>query len=168
MTRTWGTPPKPTAVDHPEKVAEADARTGTQRCPIGCVAIENARGESSSTDSHSFICHGCDGPVCIGCRSTPVTVGGMFCTWCCNAHDDFYSGLSDDVEVASEEPITAGQMRAILAGVGDEVPLLALRGPGLKTPPQFWDIVAVHYVLQGKPPEGPKARFALRLRPTNG
>ncbi|MFC9937915.1 hypothetical protein [Nocardiopsis alba] len=158
MSRTWGSPPETTAVDHPARVAEEDLRNGTRRCPSGCVAIEDARGENSSTDSHSFTCHGCGGAVCIGCRSTPVTVGGMFCTPCCNTHEGHYASMG------AEEPITAGQMRALLTGVGDDVPLRALLGPHLKHGMQEWEIVAARLMLKGKAPEGPRAHFALQLR----
>lgn len=169
MTRTWGTPPEPTAADHPDKIAAQDARTGVRRCPTGCIAIENARGVSSDTDSHSFVCHGCGGTVCIGCRTTPMAWGPLFCTPCENAQTENYVSMgAEDVEVPLLEPMTAGQMRALLTGVGDDVPLRALRGPHLKNGMQEWDIVAARHVLQGKAPQGPVVRFALYLAEVDG
>ncbi|OOC52427.1 MULTISPECIES: hypothetical protein [Nocardiopsis] len=164
MIRTWGTPPEPTAEDHPEMVARQDTRTGVQRCRTGCVAIEDTRGISSDTDSHSFLCHGCGGAVCIGCRTTPVVSGPLFCTPYGNAQAGNYASMgAEDVEVPAYAPITAGQMRALLAGVGDDVPLRALFDPHLKTGMQNWDVVAARHILQGKAPEGPQVRFALYL-----
>ncbi|WP_435109279.1 hypothetical protein [Nocardiopsis synnemataformans] len=169
MTRTWGTPPEPTAEDPPDQVAAQDARTGVRRCRTGCVAIKDARGVSSDVDSHSFICHGCGGAVCIGCRTTPVVSGMLFCTPCGNAQaamsaQAFPDLVDDDYTEPSEEPMTAGQMRALLAGVGDDVPLRALYGPHLKNGMREWEIVAARHILQGKPPEGPRVCFALYLR----
>lgn len=168
MSRTWGSPPAPGAEDHPDQVAAQDARTGVRRCPTGCVAIENARGISSDTDSHSFICHGCGGAVCLGCRTTPVVGGLLFCTPCGNAQAAMSAQalpdlVDDDYTEPSEEPMTAGQMRALLAGVGDDVPLRALHGPHLKHGMREWDIVAARHILQGRAPEGPVVHFALYL-----
>jgi hypothetical protein len=70
---------------------------------------------------------------------------------------------AEDVDVPSFEPITAGQMRALLAGVGDDVPLRALRGPHLRHGMREWEIVAARHILQGKPPQGPVVHFALYL-----
>lgn len=164
MTRTWGTPPEPTAEDHPDLVAQRDAQIRVRRCRTGCVAVEDARGVSSDVDSHSFTCYGCGGAVCIGCRTTPVASGLMFCTPCGNAQADNYASMgAEDVDVPTFEPITAGQMRALLAGVGDDVPLRALHGPHLKHGMREWNIVAARHILQGRAPEGPVVHFALYL-----
>lgn len=71
---------------------------------------------------------------------------------------------AEDVDVPVMAPITAGQMRALLAGVGDDVPLRALYGPPLRNGMQEWEIVAARRILQGRPPEGPRVHFALYLR----
>jgi hypothetical protein len=81
----------------------------------------------------------------------------MFCTPCCNTHAGHYASMgAEDVDVPTMEPITAGQMRALLAGVGDDVPLRALLGPHLKHGIQEWEIVAARHLLKGKAPEGPR------------
>ena len=68
---------------------------------------------------------------------------------------------AEDVEVPGLEQITAGQLRALLAGMGDDVPLVAPHGTRLRTGMQRWEIVAARHVLQGG-----KANFALYLRET--
>lgn len=170
MTCTWGAPPEPNAVDHLDMVAEHDARTGVRRCRTGCIAIEDARGISSDVDSHSFTCHGCGGAVCIGCRTTPVISGLLFCTPCGNAQAflsaQAFPELVDDDDDSSwpaVKPMTAGQMRALLAGVGDDVPLRALAAPHLKHGMSEWHIVAASHTLHGKAPAGPVVHFALYL-----
>jgi hypothetical protein len=75
-----------------------------------------------------------------------------------------FPDLVDDDDLGpSEEPMTAGQMRTLLAGVGDDVPLRALAGPHLRNGMREWDIVAARHVLHGKAPEGPVVHFALYL-----
>lgn len=166
MTRTWGDPPPPTAFDHPYLVAEYDTRNRVQRCSTGCVAIEDALGESSDTDSHSFVCHGCGGNVCIGCRCTPVVDGATFCTPCNNAHDTMFAGMvvdEEEFEGPSQEPLTVGQLQALLAGVGDDIPLRAIRERGLKSPRKEYEIVIARQTLRDTS-AGAQVQFGLVLR----
>ncbi|MGW5879429.1 hypothetical protein ACWFMI_23055 [Nocardiopsis terrae] len=159
MSLTWSDPPPPEAFDHPDKVAAEDERNGVTRCPQGCVAIANADPNSDS-DSDIFTCNGCGGGVCLGCHTTPTAFPSTFCTFCNRRQAEQWSGLSDDDSIVAPKraSITAGQLRKLLEGVADDVPLIAMTPPSLKARAQFFDIMVARPLVHGR-----KALLGLEL-----
>lgn len=158
MSLHWSDPPPPTAFDHPGTVAADDDHHGITRCRQGCVATAIVD-PHSDTESRVFTCHGCGGGVCLGCRTTPTSFPGMFCTYCTRAHAEHWAGLVDEDAVPMRTPITVGQLRKLLEGVADDVPLMATTPPSLKTRSQCFDIVVARPSLHET-----EARLGLELR----
>ncbi|RCV54644.1 hypothetical protein [Marinitenerispora sediminis] len=79
------------------------------RCAEGCRSLERALGRRAGADDHAFTCAACGHLVCAMCGTTPVEWAGYICRGC--------------VAPAPARHLTAGQLRAALAGVADDTVL---------------------------------------------